>query len=337
VIELAIERFDLLGYIRDLGANEEQWGEWVMACPICGKEKLVVNIRKKTWHCWVCQKMVRVQTETGPKLKAEFGAGGVLDLIQLLENCDRKRAVSLLFAGAMLTSKDLDQITHADFYSMLVGPSLQPPHIEAPPNWRHITEPLPYMQHRGISMEDARQFGLFWCDGGRFANRLVFPVFEDHRMVYWQARAMWDVRPGEKKVLNPRAEGASATSGEVLMNLDVAKGYGRVCITEGPIDCVHAGYDAVATFGKRISPVQIAKLVRANIVGVDLMWDGPSPKEPQGAWPDMVNAAQLLAPFFDVRLVKLPYGDPGDWPREHLNQFRAMAQPFRRTSMIASV
>lgn len=337
MIELAIERFDVLTYVRDLGADEDQAGEWVLTCPICGKEKLVVNVRKKTWHCWVCQKLTRVLTEKGPKLKAEFGAGGLLDLIQLLENCDRKRAVAKLFAGAMLTAQDLNQITHADFYFQLVGPSMDPPRIQPPSHWRAITEPLPYMQQRGISMQDVYEFGIFWCDDGYHANRLVFPVFEGDKMVYWQSRAMWELRPGEKKTLNPKAGEGAATSGEVLMNLDIAKLHPRVCITEGPIDCVHAGPDSVATFGKKISPTQIAKLLRAGVRAIDLMWDGPSPREPHGAWPDMVNASQLLSPFFDVRLVKLPHGDPGDWPRGHLNHFRTMAQPIRQTPMIASL
>jgi len=338
MIELAIERFDLLSYVRDLGANEEQFGEWVLTCPTCGKEKLVVNVRKKTWHCWVCQKLVTVQTANGPKLKAESGGGGLLDLLQLLENCDRKRAVSLLFAGALFTAKELDQITHSDFYGDLFGPSLSAPTIGLPPNARAIDGWLPYLSERNISWQDVQSFRLFWCDQGRFANRLVFPVFEDGRLVYWQARAMWKLGPNEKKVLNPRAHDGAATSGEVLLNLDVARQFPRVCITEGPIDCVHTGYDAVATFGKKISPVQIAKLIHAGVKSVDLMWDGPSPREPQGAWPDMVNAAQMLAPFFDVRLIKLPHGDPGDWDRERLWEFRQRCfQPFGRTSVLASV
>lgn len=333
MINLAIERFDLQAYIRDKGAFEVQPGEWLMMCPTCLKDKLVVNVKKKTWHCWVCQQLVTVKTEMGPKVKAQEGAGGLLDLLQMLEDCNRKRAVNMVLAGSLITAKDLAQITRADFYHQLHGPGLESPEIAAPAFCQQVTSPLPYMVERGISMDDAQMFGLGWCSKGRYENRLVFPVFEQGRLVYWQARAMWSPLEGDRsfrKTLNPSSKMGGASPNEVLMNLDMAAQYLRVAIVEGPIDLAHAGPSAVATLGKKISPVQIAKLIKAGVRAVDLMWDSDARQ-------DMLNASELLMRFFDTRCVFLPRGDPGDWDRLSLDRFRAMSKSFCQTSLIASV
>jgi len=294
-----------------------------MDCPVCGKPKLIVNVKKKTWHCWVCQKMGMRKTHAGIKLVALSGAGGLLDLIELLEGCSRKDAVDLVIAGSSLKIADLYKIDKGElFFDEGVPPSLVAPTIPPPLGMMPISTKSHYLVSRGISPSDAATFRLGWCRTGPYADRLVFPVYEQSRLVYWQARAMWQLRPGEKKVLNPKSQPGYATSGEVLINLDVARQYPRVCITEGPIDCVHAGYDAVATLGKHLSPVQVGKLIQAGVTAVDLMWDGPSEREPYGAWADMLVAGELLRPFVDVRLVRLPCGDPGDWPREKLDYFR---------------
>jgi hypothetical protein len=67
------------------------------------------------------------------------------------------------------------------------------------------------------------------------------------------------------------------------------------------------------------------------------MWDGPKGKEPQGAWPEMLTAAPWLSTFFDLRLVFLPQGDPGDWTREALQHFRAHAMPASNMSALATL
>ena len=211
--------------------------------------------------------------------------------------------------------------------------------ILPPENWEPIYSCLPYMNRRGITMADVKQFGLFWCPQGRYRNRIVFPVWEGNRLVYWQARALYekeDCSTGKflKSLNPPRVEG-SVVSTDVLMNLDTAALYPRVAIVEGPTDLVRTGPDAVCTFGKQMTSTQIGRLLRADVKAVDLMWDGPTDREPQGAHPEMLALASQLAPFFDVRLVFLPQGDPGDWPRETLTELRATGVPASEFSRVA--
>ncbi len=340
----AIKNFDIFDYVQTHGGSEIQNNEWVLTCPRCGKEKLIVNIPKGTWHCWICE------TYGPPDYRGHrrtlSGGGGVVALVAWMESLEGRDAAERVIALARFTPEDLTQIKPEELRTgFLDAEKTQAEAIEPPAHLRQIGGILPYMVRRGITLEDARSFGLGWCDGGRYANRLVFPVWENRRFVYFQARAMWEQAehvprwPEDRyvKALNPgRADGASVSS-DLLMNLDIARAYPRVAITEGPIDCVKTGSSAVCTFGKKISPTQIAKLLRAGVRALDLIWDGPSEREPDGAWPEMLAVAPVLSALFDLRLVRLPHGDPGDHPREYLDWLRASAQPAQSQSRLTYV
>lgn len=334
----AIDRFDLAAYLERFSARRLQTDEWLIWCPNCGKNKLTVNTQRRTWHCWVCEEFA-IDYTTGQR-RAVRGAGGLLGLISMLEGIGREQAAELVRSQAgllgeaawMRSDAPLDQSLQS--FDLPVLPIIPPPTGATP-----ICGILPYLQKRGIMEEDVRAFGLFWCSSGRYANRVLFPVYEGSRMVYYQARAMWEPAPGERfqKALNPPATAGMATSGEVLMNLDVARNFPRVAIVEGPIDCIHSGPSAVATFGKKITLVQMLKLRQAGVRAVDLMWDGPSENEPMGAWPEMVQVAPKLAGLFDVRVVRLPQGDPGEYSRNELEAFRRMAQPIGQVSRLGTL
>lgn len=320
LVDYAIQRFDLVGYLQDHGAEPLRGSvEWVLPCPICGKDKLTVNVGKRAWHCWVCQQF---QASGDGRWEAVRGAGGLLDLIQVLDHVDRRTAVDVVLSAAFMRPGELATVPQGDMVMALAECYQPAAQIQPPEGWRPIDGILPYMMRRGITLDDVRAFGLFWCETGRYANRLVFPVWEDGRMVYFQARAMWDPPPGTKgfrKALNPPATEDAAVSTQVLMNLDQARQYPRVAVTEGPMDCLRAGVDAVCTFGKTISGTQIAKLCRAGVQAIDLMWDADARAE-------MMHWASVLSGLFDVRLVFLPAGDPADYSREQLWAMRSMSQ-----------
>lgn len=339
-MSLGIDQFDLEAYLVDREPDEVKPDELVIECPSCGKRKLTVNTQKRTWHCWVCEEY---GSSGLGRRRATRGAGGLLDLIQLLEGCPRERAIQIVQDQTGHRHVDTRQI-----YSKVLRdePRFQfrelPP-IPPPPGWRPIDSEwcyshLPYLRQRGIFWSDVVDFGLFYCDSGWYAGRLIIPVWEQGRMVYWQARAMGEsADPRFRKTLNPPTQIGIAHPTEVLMNLDRARHYRRVAIVEGPIDCIHAGPSSVATFGKKLSYVQAMKLRIAGVRRVDLMWDGPSEGEPNGAVPEMIQTAHRLAGIFDVRLVWLPRGDPGDYTRTDLDEFRAQAVPAAAVSRLARV
>ena len=336
------KQFDLESFLQDHGFRELNNSEWIGLCPECGKSKLAVNTNKRQWHCWVCQDSEdSFDPITGTwSRKSTHGAGGVLRLIQWLEGVEFKEAVEIarLNGGAIQPIHQIKPVQKIEPRPTMFRP-VDPPEFAAP-----IPETgLPFLQERGITTADVTQFGLFWCPMGRYANRLVFPVWDDQgRLIYWQARAMYpeaEAPPNRRfiKVLNPPKTEGCAVSSEVLGNLQQARHYPRVCLVEGPIDAVHVGPDAVWTFGKKLHTAQISRLLEAGVRAVDLMWDGPTPSEPDGAHPEMLRIAPQLACYFDVRLCFISQGDPGDHPRETLSALRATGVPFSSLSRTAQL
>jgi DNA primase len=126
------------------------------------------------------------------------------------------------------------------------------------------------------------------------------------------------------KVLSPRSQEGFAGPADCLLNLGYVSDrlalFNRRCLlVEGPVDCAHAWPDAVASWGKKISPQQIELLIRAGVQGLDLCWDSDASAE-------MMRVSPILADLFDLRIVTLPPGrDPGDLSKEQIEACRADA------------
>lgn len=331
-----IDGFDLEAYLQRFSPKFTQYAEMVITCPTCGKAKLVVNLKKRAWHCWVCEEYKR---NMYGRRKPVAGAGGLLDLVQLLEGCSREQAIAIVTDQAKHLSVPIEMIEDTLVVDRDVVVEAASP-IALPSAWRPIEQydALPYLRKRGIAPEDVAAFGLGYCDSGPFAGRLIFPVLEERRLVYYQARAMWDDPSSTfRKSMNPVNCLGMASSTDVLMHLDTARKFPRVALVEGPIDNVHVGASACATFGKKISMTQALKLRRAGVRAVDLMWDGPTDREPMGAWPEMMRVASLLSGMFDVRLVFIPRGDPGIYSKAENNSFRARAVSASSVSHLAMI
>ena len=328
------------------GAGRERHG----TCPKCGKpRKLVVNIVRRRWHCWVCQrKEVRdVRDRSGLVLRRSVtveGGGGVVALLAWYYQVDRKTAFSWVLGFTRQVPIYAAQLPEFDTISEVLDDpcDLEPP--DPPENAVQLSpDNLLYLASRGIDARMASAYGLFACDRGRYAHRIVFPAWErDGSLRYWQARATWPASADEArgrrhiKVLNPPRDEADprVTSEHAVFNLHraVALGAGRVVLCEGPISAMRAGDDAVALWGKALYDGQLRELIAAGVREVDVMFDGPTEREPHGAIAEALEIARRIRLFFRTRIVVLPAGDPGDYTREHNAAFRAHAIPFERVN-----
>lgn len=312
--------FDVAAWLAARGVAVDG-AEVLLDCPQCGKRKLSVNVERRKWHCWVCASRPGVGQS----------AGGMVALVEVVEGVGRAVAEAILAkygrppVGTGTIAGALDPGAGNPPQARIATP------IPYPPTWQPCTSVLPYMAERRITLADAQEWGLGFCTGGVYANRLIFPVFEGGQLVYYQGRAMWPKPPGDKryrKSLNPPGISGMANSGDLLMNLDRARNYPRVAVTEGPMDCLRTGPDAVCTFGKQISPAQVGRLLAAGVRAVDLMWDADAASE---IW----AAANWLLSYFEVRAVFLRAGDPADHTREELAVYRAAAMSMRSGRRVA--
>lgn len=147
------------------------------------------------------------------------------------------------------------------------------------------TEAYGYLKERNISDEQITFYNIgFGVDDLRDlepaerqkyagSGRIIFPDYDDDgNVVYWVARTY----KGHKvKYKNPPKSNAR----DKIYNLAGASKYSVCIITEGVISAIAAGYNAVATYGKDVTLVQVSMLVRAAFDQYVVALDGDARKE----------------------------------------------------------
>jgi hypothetical protein len=112
------------------------------------------------------------------------------------------------------------------------------------PAWDYLTN------HRNLSEDEIRLHCIGACLTGRFAGRVVIPVYSnDDRIVYWVTRK-W-VRKCSKPYLNPSHEREGLFFGEELL---VEESSIPLLCVEGVFDAIAHYPHAVATLGKVTEP-----------------------------------------------------------------------------------
>jgi DNA primase len=318
-------RFDWRNYVQQHGAVralQSNGAEYLLQCPDCGKLKLAVNVEKRAWRCFVCSEGGR----DGMSLIAKMeGMPWHQSLVRVLQS-HRETVGSLDRIEAVLDAKK--EAPRRTFKALPYPEGFY--FLKSESCFSQIRTGMFYCISRGISGHVIAEMRLGICDHGFMRGRVIFPCFDfGGRLIFYQGRATWN--PSEEgrhiKVLSPRSEEGYAGPADCLLNLsycadrmDVFKG--RIIVVEGPVDCAHAWPDAVATYGKRISPPQIELLIRAGVRAIDLCWDADAISE-------MEKIAPTLADLFTVRIIRLPVGiDPGMLSKPDLERYRRLAAPI---------
>lgn len=262
----ALEQFNVQAFVARHGGYKESLGvrshEYLLPCVWCGSSRLRWNHpTKKAWQCWGCNR-----------------TGSTMDLIMAYERVTFPRAHEIVMEGynggdANLELTQLPVLRgKLEAYPAIPWPAgvdvLQPVDVHVP-CWR-------YIMGRGVDAAMATQWRLGFGRFGRVKDYVIFPVFMDGALVYWQGRAIWDppkFLDAEQqkrwvkethyiKSINPVATNALATAGDVLLNYDRARNEPHVVIVEGPFDACKVGPHAVALLGKAATDAKIARLLR---------------------------------------------------------------------------
>lgn len=257
----ALRQFDALAFARRVGGEKESRSahshEYLVPCPKCGSSRLRWNHQKDTWICWGCRR-----------------TGTTVQLVGLCLGLSEIDALGHILDGyeGGDGSFDLD-------VPIVAGPKQRLrlrrlPRIEWPRGVERLDPGNPahgaawsYLFSRGVSYEMAHTWSLGIGVRGWLNRYVVFPVFMDDGLVYWQGRACFDPPPGQprgrfKKTLNPKSEGDNATASEVLLNFDRVRTAEHVVVVEGPFDAIKVGEHAVAMLGKVVTEAKVARLLR---------------------------------------------------------------------------
>ena len=340
----AESRFDWYAYAMDKGAVRAIAGrrdEYLLVCPQCGKLKLAINVKRRRWQCFTC---------------GDGGRDGA-SLVARVEQLPWHEGLVRVMEGHQEAIGRIDRLVDLVPADEAPAGPFRPAVMPWPEGYRvlnvaemqrlgclpaephELVKAVSYVSQRGILPYALEAMRLGMCVAGPMRGRLIFPCFDSGgRLIFYQGRAMWAPRANELrhiKTLSPRHEKGHAGPGDCLLNLQYVADHvdtDRVLVVEGPVDCAHGWPDAVATWGKKISPRQMELLVRAGVKSLDLCWDNDTLSQEQrdrgviNGYEAAVKAAPGLVDLFEVRVVQLPPDvDPGDLDKQQIEDYRAAA------------
>lgn len=149
---------------------------------------------------------------------------------------------------------------------------------------------MDYLERRGITVEDCDKYHIGVCVFGRYAMRVVFPVFEGGELYSWTARAInKDMEPkylmapnGERKLWGiidrPQVVIAEGVIKSLYLEKVIRKVYGRDNLS------------FVSSLGNFVTEAQVEQLVRNKVTEAYVYPDPPSNASFQGT----LRTANLL-------------------------------------------
>jgi len=186
---------------------------------------LYVNPKKERYFCHRCQKGGTLQY-----LSKILDLPAVEDEVTLWT-----KVINEFLYGITVTSKKVEKLLlPSDFEPIISG-----------------TKAYKYLISRGITQEQVEYYNIGFGTKA-LKNRIIFPDYDKNgELIYWVARTY-----GKHKAKYKNAK-VSRVSKVYNIGRWLFSSYEQVIICEGPISAIITGYDAIACYGKYISPSQI--------------------------------------------------------------------------------
>lgn len=122
--------------------------------------------------------------------------------------------------------------------------------IELPREFRPITDevglPYRYLKHRGITDEEIYEYNMGYCSTGFFAERIIIPIYQGEKLVYFLGRTYTN---GNPKYLNVNAPKGGTIFKTFSGRVD------QVILCEGVFDSLNIGkyFPSISILGKEIN------------------------------------------------------------------------------------
>jgi len=311
-----LELFDVKGYLESKGIPYATSGEnispgWIgLDCPYCGdtKNHMGINLRNKLYSCWRC----------GNK-------GNPFTLVRLLEETDDSRIVHNIlkqFISAVVEFPDIEYPTDLNLPSEFTSlwDWYQTVEEYNKNQWtlayNELTAPLhayEYLKLRGYPPEDLfRQHKLMWSGIlGKWAFRLIIPVFMNGRMVNFAGRAVCGQEPTYKNCPNARAP---MPINDTLYGYDDFDENEHITLVEGVFDKWRLGNRAMATFGLVLTNAQAALLFAKKPKKITFLYDADVAEDREKL--KVIDRSVGKIWFCPTETFIMDKGDPGDltWP-----------------------
>lgn len=306
LFEPRLEGFEVFG-------GGEQAQAWCPFHPDKGGAKKGFNVNLKTglWHCYSCL--------------AGGSAQKFLDLLGV-EGYEPDTEYSRLSDLAGELRNDIESIDKKE--------------MGYPPHFNFVVKgddsligrkAYEYLIARGMTDESIMMYRIGYCHDGRYSGRLIIPTLnEDDGVDYFVARSFY-IASGPPYI-NPGNSEFYKHKSEVLFNYCQACTKTHLVICEGVFDAIAVGPNAVAIFGKTISPKQ-EKLIRlSKSINITVALDGDAHRE-------AITLAHKLTGYGRQISVAhfLPDSDPGSLERLELAKCLQSAEPVTLSQTINSL
>ena len=216
-----------------LGSYRKQRDEYLYSCPFCesssGKMKMSINFSKNFAKCWSC----------------DWRAKNIYRIVRRFGTYDQRQKYLLLDGRLDLTEFDnffaeindeeiKQTISLPDEFVSLCNKNLPSSSRKA----------LKYLNSRGITQKDIRNWKIGYCTGGKYGGRIVIPSYNwEGDANYFIARSFvgdW------KRYLNPPV-GRDIVFNELYVDWDE-----EVVLVEGVFDAIIAGSNAIPILGSTL-------------------------------------------------------------------------------------
>lgn len=249
--------------------KETRSNQYIATCPFCNKaQHFYINKTTQKWDCKKCGE-----------------TGGIYKLLRFLDKTYLLGAPTVKKVPEIKSIREMEELE-----SSKENVEIQPlPDIKMPVGYKVYDWVNPYLQQRKITLEDIKhwEFGQTKLVS-RYLGYVLIPIKEDGKVKGFIGRY------GSKNVPEDKLRYSNSLGTDFSCLLfgydDIIKGKtDTVIITEGLFDAIAVtkklnlfadeSIRAVCTFGKKISQVQIQKLLAKQVRKVVLLYDYDALKE----------------------------------------------------------
>jgi transcription elongation factor Elf1 len=276
---------------KNVGANDVN-----IDCPFCGEtnKHLGIHRTKGTLHCWVCD----LEWFQGKNKYPKF-----VDLIMLLENCSHEQAYNTLNKF----SDDFFKEQETEFKKP--SETFIPEEIDnfhKPQSIWHRDLALQYLKNRKFGWEEIDKYNLYFCSFGKFAMRIIIPVFVNGNLATFVGRDYAN-REQESRYKNCSAKLSLKRPTEILYGQDNFVGP-HLRLVEGTTDKWRMNdLNTLALFTSKLSRSQRDWIINklGKIESCSIIFDSD-------AYFKALTIAEELSIFINkIKVVDInPYKDP---------------------------
>ena len=294
--------FDIIQYFESKGIDYKKSGKnigkfiGVKDCPFCGDSAyhLGYDQQRRFFSCWKC------------------GSHDVRSFLYKIEKSWHK--VNLILENYKL---DITQIQY-DVEEKIVKTSYNLPREFT----TNFTDPYKlYLKNRNFDFLELRKKYNILCgsDFGRAKYRIVFPVYENNRIVNWVARTILKDKSTIPYMFEKDENLPLVNRRELLYGLDSVKKGGTIILTEGVLDACRIGDGAVAMLSVNFSKGQLIKIKDKRIKKAYLMFDN----DPAGE--KMSKKLESFLTFIpEVNYIEYPSKDPDSLDLDSIRELRRL-------------